>query len=155
MNLNYLLIFLTLLSSTSTFLTNGYFMIKESDNIKFTSLDNPDRIYISLLLYNEFYIGVLLIYIYMLILMKFLFSCYSDGNINIDYSLLKAIFFFSGIASHVYTFIILISYSKYYINYSIFKISLVFTINFLFVIFITILINIFKRLKSSNYYNLN
>lgn len=154
MNLNYLLIFLTLLSSTATFLINGYFMIKEKDDIKYTSLDNPGKIYISLLLYNEFYIGVLLIYFYMLILMKFIFSCYSNGSININYSLYKALFFFSGIASHVYTFMILITTTKDYINHNIFKISIVFTINAWFIIFITILFNICKK-YSNNYDNLN
>ena len=152
MNYNNILILILFLSSTATIITNGVLMINERDNLNFSNLTPDNKGYVFCLIYNEIYLFIILIYNIIYYFYYCLFSCFINGELQFNYNCWKALFFISGIISHIYLLVYLII-QKNKIDDNINNINIIFTVNFLFTIVITIIFNILKK-RNNNYLNL-
>jgi len=146
MNYNNILILLIFFTSTATVITNGVLMIKEKDVFTLHDSDSFKTSYIICLIYNEIYLFLCLLYNIIFYLYYCIFCCYNDNEIKITYNCWKAIFLFSGIATHIYSFFILVTQNSV-INDNVHSINIVFNANFIFIILISC---IFKVLKCNN-----
>jgi len=156
MNYNNILISIIFLLSCSTVIANGILMVSEKNNLDFNNLSSIDKGYIFCLIYSELYLGIILIYNIIYYLYYYIFSCYSNGSLKFQYNCWKALFLFSGIITHIYLFYILITNTTY-IDTNIHTINIVFNVNFLITLFLTIIFKYFKckNNKVENYENLN
>lgn len=153
MNYNNILISILFFISCSTIITNGILMINEKNNIHFNDLNNIEKSTICCLIYNEIFIIIILIYNIIYYLYNFIFSCFSDNEIQFNYSCGRALFIISGIATNIFLFLILITH-KNIINNKIYHIIIIFNANFILTIFIIIIFKFIKN-KKIKYNNLN
>ena len=148
MNYNNILLSLLFLFSTSTVITNGVLMLNEKDKLDFGKLSSFERGYVFCLIYSEIYIALILIYNIIYYLYYFIFSCYYDGELKFNYSCWKAIFLFSGIATHLFLFFVLAT-QTFVIDSNIHTINIIFNTNFIITVVITIIFK-FLKLKNNN-----
>jgi len=102
MNYNNIFISILFFFSGLTVLSNGILMINEKDKINFDNLSLTEKVYVGCLIYTEIYMFIILIYNLVYYIYKFIFSCFSDVDLTFSYSCYKALFIFSGLASHFY-----------------------------------------------------
>ena len=153
MNNNNILISILFLLSSSTVITNGILMINEKNNIHFHNLNNIEKSTICCFIYNEIFICIILIYNIIYYLYYFIFSCFSDKEIQFNYSCSKALFIISGLATNIFLFLVLVTH-KNIINNNIYHINIIFNVNFILTIIITIIFKLIKN-KKIKYNNLN
>jgi hypothetical protein len=149
MSPNNIIKFLLFLLSTTTFLVNGMFMIKEKDVLNFKNLNKEQDIYVALLIFTEIYIGIILIYNLLYYIYEHFYSCCNDNKLTSSFSLLKTIFLLSGIASHIVIIYYLIK-NKNYIDENINNINIIYTSNICACFFIILIINLYKNCVNKN-----
>jgi hypothetical protein len=146
MNYNNIFISIIFFFTTSTIVTNGVLMINEKNKLNFSNLSSDNKGYVFALIYTEIFLSLVLIYNFIYYLYNWIFSCYSDNELKINYSCWKALFLFSGIGVYIYLFFVLTTQYTYIDNY-VNSINVIFNVNFFTTIFFTI---IFKFLKCKN-----
>ena len=155
MNYNNILISILFLISSSTVITNGILMINEKNNIHFYNLNNIEKSTVCCLIYNEISISIILIYNIIYYLYYFIFSCFSDNEIQFNYSCSKALFIISCLGTHIFLFFVLVTH-KNIINDNIYYINIIFNVNFILTIIFTIIFKLIKvKNKKIEYNNLN
>ena len=150
--------FLLLLTSSATLLTNGVLMIKEKHNLAenndFNNLNSYEKAYIVLLIYNECFIALILLYYILYYFYYCIYKTFNDRELSSQYSIFKTLFIMTGIASNIYTLHVLI-FNKNYIDENVNTINMIFAINFLFDVFLVVSFGIYriccKNKKKINY----
>jgi hypothetical protein len=154
MSPNKLLQIVLFITSISTIVTNGILMIKEKDTLDFKTLTDKQDYYVGSLIYNEFFMILLLTYIFLFYIYETIVGCCSDKSTVSTFSIFKILFIISGIVSHVSIMFYLFIHSNY-IDENITNISIIFTTNFLFSIVFTLGVNIYKCYHKKDYDELN
>ena len=148
MNYNNILISILFLFTTSTVITNGVLMLNEKDKLNFDKLSSFEKGYVFCLIYSEIYLALILVYNIIYYLYYFIFSCYSEGELKFNYSCWKALFLFSGIATHIFLFFILVTQTSV-IDSNIHTINIIFNTNLIITVVVTIIFK-FLKLKNNN-----
>lgn len=149
MNYNNIFISIIFFFSGLSVLSNGILMINEKDKINFDNLSITEKVYVGCLVYTEIYMFIILIYNLVYYIYKFIFSCFSDADLTFSYNCYKALFIFSGLASHFYLIYVLII-KEPFIDQSIHDINIIFVSNFLLIIFLAIVFKFLKSTKKEN-----
>lgn len=152
MNYNYILFSILFLFTTSTIITNGLLLSGQKNELNYSNLTSNNKLFVFSLIYTEIYLSIILIYNIIFYLYYCIYSCYSDGTLNSQFNCWKALFLFSGIGTHIILFINLIN--KTYINDNINIINIIFNINFIIIITMTLLFK-YLKCKKKNRININ
>lgn len=154
MNYNNILISILFFFSSLTVLSNGILMINEKDKLNFNNLSINEKVYVGCLVYTEIYIIIILIYNSIYYIYKFIFSCFSEGELTFSYSCYKSLFILSGLASQFYLIYVLITKDPF-IDQNIYNINIIFVSNFLLIIFLATVFKCLKSKKKEIYKNVN
>jgi hypothetical protein len=138
------------ISTTTVATVNGIMMIKEKEQIDISNLSTTQELYIFFIIYTQIYLILVLLYNILFCIYDNLNNCCSDKKITLTFSVIKVLYFVSGLVSHCFLMYYVFIH-KGYIDKTVDIISILYITNIYFVILLTIYINIYIYRNKKNY----
>ena len=142
---------LAFISSLMCALIVGGFLIDQSNEITFNSLNKNKRLYLILVIFSEISLAMCVIYFTLSLVWSGIISCYNDDyNTTFQFSVSKILFLLSNFGANIYLLYHLI-YHTNYINDNMDLCSWLLVGNMFFIILSTILYKCYHLYRKKNY----